>query len=968
MTRRFVSLDFETYSSVNLKTKGLQNYVDSPDFDIIVVASVDLHTGECRVSDSRLTIAAHIQELLSDSNIQLIAHNALFEYVTSTAYCRKNNMMEAGLARFWDTAALTAQLGLPRSLEDGCQFLYGEGKQPDGKALINLLSCPDKNGNRRDPKDYPEQWERYKSYCLLDARLCARLFTTLPALPDIDRRYQLSVWRMNLRGFKVDIPAINRILSDIDNIKADSNSMVAALTEGKITKATQGDRIKEWLAERGYETKSLSVDQVNKWLDDPELPDDVRQLMYARLKGSKATFGKYSAFLRYADKTGRDKHGYLYHGAHTGRLTGVDFQPQNISYDKTGTIVDENDKPVRSDKVLDMFMKGTLPKEWDRVTVLIAMTRSVIITEPGKKLYGVDYNAIEARIQCWLADDEKHLAMYRRNEDLYKPMAAIILQKPVGNVDKKERNKYGKVSILGGGYGMGPPKFSATYDLSIEEAKRCVTAFRQEYPKIKNYWKTLEDAFTECIKFKRPTRAGKVRYSYHQIAGYDYVRCMPPGGKPIFYLEPKVEQVERTRQRWINGEMKEAKGWDTEISYRRVTHKGDFRVKTWGGTLMENCIARDTLVLTQTGWIPIQSVVPEHKVWDGYEWVGHSGLVNKGVQTVINVYGAWMTPEHEVLTENGWKHAELCEGLNRAESRLPDGFVLSRVNTNRETPVVMAGGLCVRNEESNGHQRISKITQERAHQQLRVQTERNSAETEVPWDVSASCVLGMALHDRPLPSSFASGLRTIWWAGHNSLLGLAKRFRVFLEGYGANLSARIFSRPDRQQSGVHTPELPLDDGKTASQQFTQQRSDRHTARENVLRSSRSPVRREKNNDSVSNIRRAPNAGSIQTRKTEVYDIINAGPRSRFMVLADGEPLIVHNCCQSIAGTIIKYGTLNVEGLNVGAVPVLQSHDELVCEIPDGMDVSVLDAAMVNIPGFEGLPLAVESEVTERYVK
>lgn len=67
------------------------------------------------------------------------------------------------------------------------------------------------------------------------------------------------------------------------------------------------------------------------------------------------------------------------------------------------------------------------------------------------------------------------------------------------------------------------------------------------------------------------------------------------------------------------------------------------------------CIAEGQLVLTDVGLVPIESVRLEHRVWDGVEWVAHTGVVYQGVKDVITIEGLTATPDHEVWTSDGRK-------------------------------------------------------------------------------------------------------------------------------------------------------------------------------------------------------------------------------------------------------------------------------------------------------------------------
>ena len=60
------------------------------------------------------------------------------------------------------------------------------------------------------------------------------------------------------------------------------------------------------------------------------------------------------------------------------------------------------------------------------------------------------------------------------------------------------------------------------------------------------------------------------------------------------------------------------------------------------------CLSADTLVLTNTGYKAIVSIKGTDTVWDGHEWVGHSGVKQTGTSVVAPVSGDHYTKEHEL--------------------------------------------------------------------------------------------------------------------------------------------------------------------------------------------------------------------------------------------------------------------------------------------------------------------------------
>lgn len=82
------------------------------------------------------------------------------------------------------------------------------------------------------------------------------------------------------------------------------------------------------------------------------------------------------------------------------------------------------------------------------------------------------------------------------------------------------------------------------------------------------------------------------------------------------------------------------------------------------------CLGPDTQVLTDRGLLAITEVKSTDKLWDGQEWVSHEGLQDNGVRPVVHVDGITATPDHLINTQGTWVQAQqlaTCENtLNQA--------------------------------------------------------------------------------------------------------------------------------------------------------------------------------------------------------------------------------------------------------------------------------------------------------------
>lgn len=98
--------------------------------------------------------------------------------------------------------------------------------------------------------------------------------------------------------------------------------------------------------------------------------------------------------------------------------------------------------------------------------------------------------------------------------------------------------------------------------------------------------------------------------------------------------------------------------------------------------------------------------------------------------------------------------------------------------------------------------------------------------------------------------------------------------------------------------------------------------------------------------------------------------MNCGPRHQFVVRgADGQALIVHNCCQAVARDVMAHNMPLIEA--AGYEIVLSVHDELVCEAPDDPRYNAEHLAALLCappPWAPDMPLAAAGFESYRYKK
>lgn len=100
----------------------------------------------------------------------------------------------------------------------------------------------------------------------------------------------------------------------------------------------------------------------------------------------------------------------------------------------------------------------------------------------------------------------------------------------------------------------------------------------------------------------------------------------------------------------------------------------------------------------------------------------------------------------------------------------------------------------------------------------------------------------------------------------------------------------------------------------------------------------------------------------------VYDIVNAGPRHRFLIRnKQGQPLLVSNCSQAVAADLMSHGAREAEKRWMG--PFALIHDQgLALRRGDQTAKDFADALASKPDWALDLPLKVEAKIVPFYSK
>lgn len=542
MTR--IWLDDETYSPIPI-TNGVDRYAEGVE---IMIRALALDDGPVIITDltpggdvwllqhdelvpAPLEYVHALDEALDDPDAEVWAQNSRFDRTVERVAGLK-----IPLHRWRDTMVQAMAHGLPGKLEQICQALKlpeDKAKDKTGKALIQLFCKPQafkfrKKFEGEKPADYkaakaaaaeawtgratrdthPAEWRQFLLYAGRDIVSMRAASKIMPMWNY--RGAELALWqldqRINDRGVMIDLELAECAVNAVDAAQEGLREQAMELTAGQVESATKRDKVLAYaLEEHGVMLPDLQASTIERRINDPDLPEALKELLRVRLQASTTSTSKYRVLLRATSSDGRLRGLLQFCGAsRTGRWAGRLWQPQNLP------------RPVLKQKAIDEGIEALKGGYADLVhSNIMELTssciRGCIMAPPGKKLVVADLSNIEGRVLAWLAGETwklKAFAEYdtvqeafgewltgpeyytrclkghtpqleldgkgepvRRGHDLYKLSYGKSFGVAPGDVTKDQR-QVGKVQELALGYegGVGAfLTFAAAYGIDLEE-------------------------------------------------------------------------------------------------------------------------------------------------------------------------------------------------------------------------------------------------------------------------------------------------------------------------------------------------------------------------------------------------------------------------------------------------------------------------------------------------------------------
>lgn len=903
---KIITLDFETYyaDDYSLSNKGMttEKYVRDPRFETILVGiQVDGGLPLYVSGDAHIRL---LFESLDIENNAVLCHHAHFDgLILSHHYGHKPKV-------WFDTLSMARAL---HDIEVGGSLSklmvhYGVGEKGTEVILAKNKRLSQFSGQ--------ELWQ-YGQYCMNDCTGTRAIFDIMA--PQF-KKSELQVQDMVIRMFTepallLDKPLLEEYAQDIQAEK------LTLLIDAGITldAVRSDDKFAEALQHAGIlnPPEKLNSAGVHKWafaktdkglLELAEHESEQVQALVAARLGNKTTINE-SRALRMADMADRGPAPiYLkYSGAgQTHRLSGGDkMNWQNMQ---------------RGGKL-----------------------RDAIYAPEGMEIVVVDSKNIDARCLDWLAMQEDALQVYREFDagtgpDVYCVMASKIYNRAITPDDKKERF-LGKQAKLQLGYQAGHERFREScrivgkMNVDVATAQGIVRVYRDVHNMVVKLWARAQDALPLLLhgpgdvdKFIDPRGLLKIEKG----------AILLPNGLRVRY--PKLEC--------------EGREW------RFMSGRGEWS-NLYGGKIIADCVSGSTMVLTDSGWKRLDTVGVNDRVHDGIDFVKHGGIVFKSVQTCVEVDGVRMTPDHRVLTNEGWKPA-----LEKPQPYRPNlrGIGGSTPHGIRRQKNAVGVPLRLRQDGDQGRGGRNQGGEARGHPELRLlepaacgHSQHHSRQEQAPaasrlgWDARAM---------RTAYRSSMEKLRRAWHQGVQALGCVSE----LLGRYEQHVPTRAIAGTQGQQQRVFREQLQM--GHTQGAGTEQAQLHRAGLGHHVQE-----YGHKQEHVVLSMAQRVATGQAASTTQCheQVWDILDCGPLQRFVVLGNTGPFIVHNCCQALARIVALEQTLKIHKRVQARMSV---HDEGVFLVPVGTGLEWLAwmKQVMNTPPSwaPDLPVSASGDVAERY--
>ncbi len=604
MTKPVMSFDVETHAWLNLKIVGAAAYLNDPGTDVALFAyhligSPELPKVWYPWMPVPQDLIEHVQSggLLSGWNV-LGFDRLAWEVILVPRF----GFPDIDPSQWADTMFLASSANLPRSL-DGCAKAVGVPYIGDLKDNNILRRITNKNVT---PIIQGADLEWLSNRCVQDCKMEEETLARLPPWPTVFpwNRIREIDQKINARGILMDVELVKGLEKAAIEETARIDIELKNITNGAVPKGSQIEKLKLWLLSRGVNVPlKNAVDEEPEDEDETEdtnkktayrlrksdiadllattnLPDDCRIALEYRAEIAKASVKKLKRMLADMCPDGRLRGALILGGAQsTMRWSGAAWQPHNFVRDTIAnpdeiellTNINPKKEKTKFERVSELALNNAIMigRSGDRDLIESAYTmtrkdaqdrtriegvlpfigrmlRRTLVASEGHLFLNGDYSQIEARIPMWLSEQYDKIAVFERNEDIYRVQAAPLYNKRPEELTKTQR-QIGKVQILFLGFAGGVGAFvpaAMNYGLRItkEDAEPIVRSFRDDNAQLVDFWNINLRAAVNAVM-----HPGSVFYvAPKNIIAWcmdgNCLCCRLPSGRLLRYWAPRLQQ------------------------------------------------------------------------------------------------------------------------------------------------------------------------------------------------------------------------------------------------------------------------------------------------------------------------------------------------------------------------------------------------------------------------------------------
>jgi DNA polymerase I-like protein with 3'-5' exonuclease and polymerase domains len=279
----------------------------------------------------------------------------------------------------------------------------------------------------------------------------------------------------------------------------------------------------------------------------------------------------------------------------------------------------------------------------------------------------------------------------------------------------------------------------------------------------------------------------------------------------------------------------------------------------------KTCVGIGSLVLSERGWVPIEQIRLSDRVWDGTDWVCHSGVVLNGTKETLQISGLWLTPDHEVWSGT-WQRADF---LQRDEDTLSRALDIAAENLPSQAIWSASEGFA---------RSLFDATAVQTNTQLTTITSKILSLLDVIYAPSKRLVKSVIGNTQKLCQKTTIELGSLIVSRLQSLVATPQaQINLHITGDEESVFLQVGGEIEQpsysmlKPSQVGTTQASKWTGLTTTKDMNRGISD------------------------LSPVFKTCTTGEKWRTLRPVYDILNCGSRNRFTVLTNDGPLLVHNC-------------------------------------------------------------------------